>query len=216
MSMVWDWHNVIKLQLPHLEKPLEVIPTTRVSDLVLMHKDCDHCWTMDGIHWSPQNDKPISNGEGENEVPIAHDLKLEYQFMEKIEDRMLGGHYWKESGFCFEGQCSSDSGEANDSQAKHELVVYGVQDSYPEKFATLGDGYLGLGTSNGYDGTSDTNILEQMYAQGMIDSKVFGVHTHMYNSTEDPSTIRFGGINEQMFEEGHELLWVDTVFKGTW
>lgn len=55
-----------------------------------------------------------------------------------------------------------------------------------------------------------------MYRQGMIEDKVFGVHTHMYNSTEDPSVIRFGGINEDMFLEGHELLWVETVYKGTW
>ena len=154
MSMVWDWHHVIKLQLPHLDKALEVIPTTRMSDLVLMHKDCERCWTVDGIHWSPQNELPISNGEGENEAPIAHNLKLEYQFMEKIEDRLLGGHYWKESGVCFEGHCSSDSESNDDAQAQRELVVFGVEDALPEKFATLADGYLGLQTDLGYDGTT--------------------------------------------------------------
>lgn len=43
-----------------------------------------------------------------------------------------------------------------------------------------------------------------------------GVHTHMYNSTEEPSQIRFGGYNEELFAKGHEQFWLTTVNNTSW
>jgi len=45
---------------------------------------------------------------------------------------------------------------------------------------------------------------------------MFGVHTHLYNSTEDPSEIRFGGYNEELFKEGHKQVWMNTTGNMTW
>ena len=38
----------------------------------------------------------------------------------------------------------------------------------------------------------------------------------MYNSTEDPSQIRFGGYNEELFKEGHKQAWMKTMSKLSW
>ena len=43
-----------------------------------------------------------------------------------------------------------------------------------------------------------------MYKHQMISKKVFGFHTHMWNSTEDPSVVRFGGYHEDLFGKGHD------------
>ena len=38
----------------------------------------------------------------------------------------------------------------------------------------------------------------------------------MWNSTEDPSSIRFGGINEGLIREDHELVWFNTTNSNAW
>ena len=75
---------------------------------------------------------------------------------------------------------------------------------------------MGLSTGNGFDNAMESSLLYQMYDSGMIKSKVFGVHTHMFNSTQDPSQIRFGGFNEELFEEGHDLMMIQTSSKSSW
>ena len=50
----------------------------------------------------------------------------------------------------------------------------------------------------------------------MIADKIFGVHTHLYNSTEDPSEMRFGGYNEELFKEGHRQVWLNTTGNMSW
>ena len=50
----------------------------------------------------------------------------------------------------------------------------------------------------------------------MIKKKQFGVHTHMWNSTEDPSVIRFGDYNEELFKKGHKQMWMNTTSNMTW
>ena len=60
------------------------------------------------------------------------------------------------------------------------------------------------------------NFLQQMHDRGMIAEKTFGVHTRLYNSTEDPSQIRFGGYNKELFKEGHKQAWLKTESKLSW
>lgn len=47
------------------------------------------------------------------------------------------------------------------------------------------------------------NLLYQLKFHGLIEEKIFGVHTRIFDSDEDPSVIRFGGYNEELFKEGH-------------
>ena len=96
-----------------------------------------------------------------------------------------------------------------------DLVVFAIKQAKPA-FSTLGDGYMGLSTGSGFDNAMESSLLYQMYDSGMIKSKVFGVHTHMFNSTQDPSQIRFGGFNEKLFEEGHDLMMIETSSKSSW
>jgi len=50
----------------------------------------------------------------------------------------------------------------------------------------------------------------------MIKHKIFGVHTHMFNSTEDPTQIRFGAFNKDLFLAGHDLLLLETRSQHSW
>ena len=50
----------------------------------------------------------------------------------------------------------------------------------------------------------------------MIEKRQFGIHTHMWNSTEDPSQIRFGGINNDLIRDGHDLIYFNTRNNATW
>ena len=38
----------------------------------------------------------------------------------------------------------------------------------------------------------------------------------MFNSTQDPSQIRFGGFNEELFDTGHETIMMKTRAKSSW
>ena len=38
----------------------------------------------------------------------------------------------------------------------------------------------------------------------------------MWNSTEDPSSIRFGGYNEELFATGHKQRWINTTSNTQW
>ena len=42
-------------------------------------------------------------------------------------------------------------------------------------------------------------MLKQMQKHGLFAEAVMGIHTHLWNSTEDPSAIRFGGYNKDLF-----------------
>ena len=55
-----------------------------------------------------------------------------------------------------------------------------------------------------------------MKREGMISAPVMGIHTHMYNSTQDPSQIRFGGFNEALIPSGHSQIWLKTLNDKTW
>ncbi len=100
-----------------------------------------------------------------------------------------------------------------------DLIVYAVEKATPW-FNILADGYLGLaptfkGRMNDTKHTRN-NVLEQMHFHKMINHKVFGVHTHMFNSTEDPSQIRFGGYNKDLVREGHEFIYINTTSTHSW
>ena len=99
------------------------------------------------------------------------------------------------------------------------LVVYAVQSASPW-FYSLGDGYLGLapGAGRSDDSLDDSHntLLDQMKFHGMISKKQFGVHTHLFNSTEDPSQMRFGGYNQDLFKEGQQQMWINTVGPASW
>ena len=50
----------------------------------------------------------------------------------------------------------------------------------------------------------------------MIEKMQLGVHTQLRNSTEDPSAMRFGGYNEDLFKAGHEQVWLNTTSNMSW
>jgi hypothetical protein len=93
------------------------------------------------------------------------------------------------------------------------MVIYAIQktDSW---FYTLGDGYVGLAVS--HDISKKAGFLDLMVHNKMIKDRIFGVHTHMWNSTEEPSEIRFGGYNEELFKEGHSHQWMKTIHPNSW
>ena len=190
MDMLWDSHHYIELKVDSLEETLKVIPTTRQNALVLPHFDCGFaCWSFYTHMWTPDQNTPIG---GENAAEI--DYEFFHYTMNRVEKCDLKGQYYPVRA-CF--------ANTTDSQCGEDLVAFGIKKSDP-LWWPLADGYMGLGAGSGYDNTHETSFLNQMHKNGMIDEKIFGIHTRMTNSTEDPTTIRFGGYNEEQFKEGHD------------
>ena len=200
MNMLWDYNHVINLKLGHASKPIQVIPSTMHEDMVLIHKQCRGCWSMHGSRWTPDVKSPLDDS--------TFKQKMDFMYMMHLYDAELEGKYWM-LNVCLDSDqpvCSTD------------FIAYAVEKASPW-FNVLGDGYLGLAPFNSYKKPLENvhnNILEQMHHKKMINSKVFGVHTHMYNSTEDPSQIRFGGYNEKLLRDKHELVWFPTSSSKSW
>lgn len=167
--------------------------------MILMHKQCRGCWSRHDARWDPDVSLPL----GLNMTTKV----IDFMYLMHYYDAEISGHYWMLN------TCLNSTKQA----CATNFIVYAVQKATPW-FNTLGDGYLGLAPADG-DGiltTQHNNVLEQMHFHGMIKKKMFGVHTHMFNSTEDPSEIRFGGYNEELFKAGHSQTWLNTVNTSTW
>ena len=115
------------------------------------------------------------------------------------------GHYWMTN------TCLNSTTAA----CATSMLVFAIQEASPN-ILTLGDGYMGLAPGIGDLADSQNNLLEQMFKHGMISKKQFGVHTHMWNSTDDPSMIRFGGYDETSFKKRHRQVWLNTLNSTTW
>jgi len=180
MEMMWDWNHVMAVRLHNATKDLHLIPTTGMSDMVLMHNKCDKCWSMHGSKWEPDEHYPKLGGIHANTTK----KHLEYFFMMHLYDVEVEGFYWTVHSClrALQEACAKD------------LVLYAISWAKPW-FHTLGDGYFGLAPGYGYESNTESNLLHQIYNHGMIKSKIFGVHTHMFNTTEDPTQIRFGAFN---------------------
>ena len=176
-----------------------MIPSTGLSDLILIDHQCKTCQSRHGAKWIP--DGKLFGGEN----GLMTKMKLEHYYMHHCKSIDVEGFYH------IIDACLRADVEA----CAQDLVVYAIMLAVP-RFTTIGDGYIGLGTGAGYGNDTDSSFLHQMYDNGMIKSKIFGVHTHMFNSTEDPSQIRFGGFNEELFKQGDKLFMIDTPSKSTW
>lgn len=171
--MLWDQHHFIELKIDDNEETLKVIPTTRQNALVLPHKDCGfECFSFYSHSWTPAAALPIG---GENAVEVEYPM---YHYtMNLVEKSVLKGDYYPMRA-CF--------ANATEAQCGEDLVAFGAKSSSP-LWWPLADGYMGLGAGEGYDNTHETNFLNLMHKSGMIDEKIFGIHTRMTNSTEDPT-----------------------------
>ena len=93
--------------------------------------------------------------------------------------------------------------------------LFGITAAKPF-FSANGDGYMGLGLGNTLgDNNNEYSFLSQLKEHGLIDKKIFSVYTQMSNKTDNPSQIRFGSYNSDLFE-GTELHWIDTLNEKTW
>jgi hypothetical protein len=80
------------------------------------------------------------------------------------------------------------------------------------------DGFLGLGIGTGFQENDDRkpNVVEQLVSADVIDKKIIGVHTYLQNTTDAESSVRFGGVNQDLIRKHHEIRYMDTVAPDTW
>ena len=48
MDLLWDLNHVIDLKLTNESVDIQLIPSTDMEDLILLHNECRGCWTMHG------------------------------------------------------------------------------------------------------------------------------------------------------------------------
>ena len=95
--------------------------------------------------------------------------------------------------------------------------MFAIESALPLFYSTT-DGYLGLGLGTAYGATEEEplNTLDQMIKHGMIGEKKFGVCSISSETEEVHSTIRFGGVDEEMFGDNMRLYWIPTVASDSW
>ena len=59
MEFLYDLNHVISLHLESADEPLHLVPTTRISDMILMHDSCMQCKSYHGAYWRPDWDDPV-------------------------------------------------------------------------------------------------------------------------------------------------------------
>jgi len=62
MQMLWDWNHVITLNLTDSEETpvVSLIPTTGSADMIMVHRECRKCWSLNAVKWAAEtNDLPI-------------------------------------------------------------------------------------------------------------------------------------------------------------
>ena len=90
MAMMWDWNHVMAVRLHNATKDLHLIPTTQMSDMVLMHNKCEKCWSKHGSKWHPDEHLPKLGG-----IDATLTKKMyEYFFMMHLYDVEVEGFYW--------------------------------------------------------------------------------------------------------------------------
>lgn len=83
---------------------------------------------------------------------------------------------------------------------------------------TKANGFFGLGVKKTAVGRDNVKMsaLDQMFDNGIIEDRKFGIHTYLMNDTDVQSTIRFGGFNDELMQDGHGLVFLDTVSTDSW
>ena len=110
MEMLWDWNHVINLKFTNANDTIQVIPTTSMEDLVLLHKECRGCWSMHATRWDPDVNIPLGLNMTEKEVDFLYYMHL--------YEATIKGHYWMLNA------CLHNSSKA---ACATNLIVYAVQ-----------------------------------------------------------------------------------------
>ena len=150
MDFMYDLNHVISLYLDSTNEPLHLVPTTRISDMILMHDSCVQCSSVHDTQWQPDWVDPVG---GKN---VARTSKsFVYIYLEHQYQVSTTGYYWRINA------CLNPPDEQNNLSdgCAEDLLVYAVHEAEPE-FKSLGDGYFGLSPSKGIGGSEKMNLLE--------------------------------------------------------
>lgn len=197
MDLLYDYNHVVDLIVTNATQTLKVIPNTAMDAITLVHDDCRRCYTYQGAEWYPDESLPMSDALVNKTFDFSYNMHLF-----EVETQ---GHFWKMNA-CL---------NATELMCGSEIEVFAIEQSSPS-FFLVSDGFLGLAPGPADNATEDKSVLEQLLRHDMIAKKQFGIHTHMFNSTEDPSRIRFGGYDEDLFAAGHQQKWFNTTGADSW
>ena len=81
MEMFMDWNHVITLKLSDNDEEIKLIPSTGMADTILMHEDCNGCWSMIKSKWTPSRDQVVGGAT----APLTKKT-FSYIYMMSIED----------------------------------------------------------------------------------------------------------------------------------
>lgn len=145
LDLIWDWNHIINVRLHKATKASRLIPTTGMADMLLMHHECEKCWSMHGAKWVPDGQLAKKWG-GEEGAP--HKKHLEYFYMMHLRDVEVEGFYYIVDA-CL---------RAKTMACAEDLVVFAIKNAKPW-FHTLGEGYFGLSPGRGYKNDQESTLL---------------------------------------------------------
>ena len=142
MSLLYDYNHSVDVRLGNATDVIQLIPSTTLEDVVMMHQKCRGCWSRHGARWTPDILKSLSHNTtsfGFNFMYAMHYYHTE-----------LTGHFWKVN-MCLDSKlpnCALD------------MIVFAIERAKPW-MNILTDGYLGLAPSRKHKkGATHNNALE--------------------------------------------------------
>lgn len=201
LQLLKDFNHVLPFKFGGNTNTIyKLVPDTGLNEVALITSNCKNCTGVASSKWVP----PTSTGMKKNITGTVDHLTYFYKL--HAFDTKVNGTFYKLSA-CIEHS-------PNPSICLMNFQLLGIEKAAPF-YTANGDGYLGLGLGKSIDGTNDFNFLAQLKQHGLIDKKIFSVYTQMSNSTDNPSQIRFGGVNDNLWQ-GNPMVWLDTVAEDSW
>lgn len=72
MEMLYDWNHIVNIKLNRTAEPIQVIPSTGLQDLTLMHPNCNACYSMHGEKWVPDVHTPLGTNMTSNVIDFFY------------------------------------------------------------------------------------------------------------------------------------------------
>lgn len=200
MKLLEDFNHVIDIKIGDDNVPFTLVPDTSMNELHVLHADCKGCYNTKN-HYFLESGEPLVDQETSSTI--------NYVFMVHSYERVIRGQHYSEKA------CVVDT--EGYERCVDDMLIYAATTASEWVYYSQ-DGFLGLNVGKGFteDDKRSKNVLDAFKDAGVIEDKMFGVHTFLQNRTDSESQIRFGAINQDLLTAGHDLIYYKTLDKDTW
>jgi len=197
-----DYTRSVQMLIGDDEVPFNLLPDTGIDQVIVLKQGCAGCYSIGDRHkFTNQCESP------QPDSIITSEINWFYR-MHAYETNVTGRHF-------HEKVCMNYNDNFDKCANMH---IFGSEKNAPRSLFLKGNGFLGLGVKATQVGDDSLRMsaLDQLYDNGIIENRMFGIKTELKNRTDVRSVIRFGGYDETAFDESHEILNINTAAPDSW